>query len=138
MTLLITIEDYLLFIQHEQCISKTTCKSYYAYTGAVHRFLTENGYPAPELIDFNAATARRFFYTISSKGLRPRSLHGYLIPLCSLGNSLVEQTTLDGNHALAVKLPKKMPRSGPACRSSNSPFLSDSALSASLATITDR
>ena len=97
MTLRESIEDYLRYLQYEQGAAKTTYKSYHAYLNNFYQWLTENGYPEPMLSDFQATTVRRFFYFISSKGLRPRSIHGYMIPLRSLGTFLVAQGILTEN-----------------------------------------
>lgn len=107
MTLLESIEDYLRYIKHEQGVSKTTYKSYHAYLGAFVRFLTENGYPAPSLTDFNPATVKRFYYSITGNGLRPRSLYGYIIPLRSFGNYLVDHKVITDSPAHTIRLPKK-------------------------------
>lgn len=107
MKLLDTIEDYLRFLQHEQGAAKTTYKAYHAYLHHFHLWLTENGYPVPMLSDFDTPTVRRYFYHISSKGLRPRSVYNYMIPLRSLGTFLMEQGMYKENPAVALKLPKK-------------------------------
>ena len=69
--------------------------------------MTENGYTEPNLEDFNETTVRRFFYAISSKGLRPRSIHGYMIPLRSFGTFLLDHKIRTDNPANCVTLPKK-------------------------------
>ena len=107
MTLQDTLDDYLRYLQHEQGATKTTCKSYHAYLQAFHRWLMENGYPQPALTDFNAATVRRYFYAVSGKGLRPRTMYTTIIPLRSFGAFLLAQGVFTENPALVVKLPKK-------------------------------
>ena len=102
-----SIEDYLKFLQHEQGATKTTYKSYHAYLRNYHQWLTENGYEEPTLNDFNDATVRRFFYWISSKGLRPRSIYGYMCPLRSFGSFLIAHKIRTDNPAMCVNLPKK-------------------------------
>lgn len=94
-------------MSHEQGATKTTLKGYHAYLHNYHRWMTENGYIEPTLADFNEATVRRFFYWISSKGLRPRSIYGYMIPLRSFGTFLMERKILADNPAMCVNLPKK-------------------------------
>ncbi|GDX40499.1 tyrosine recombinase XerD [Armatimonadota bacterium] len=107
MKLLESIEDYLRFLQFEQGVSKTTYKSYHAYLFHFHKWLIENGYPSPELKDYNTTTLRRYFYYVSGKGLRPRSIYGYMVPLRSYGAFLVEHGVLTENPASSIKLPKK-------------------------------
>ena len=107
MILIESIEDYLRFLQHEKGATKTTCKSYTAYLRNFHKWLINVGYATPALADFNNTTIRRFFYYVSEKGLRPRSIYGYMVPLRSYGAFLIEQNVLTQNPALTVKLPKK-------------------------------
>jgi integrase/recombinase XerD len=107
MKLMESIEDYLRFLQHEQGAAKTTYKSYHAYLLHFHQWLTQNGFPEPEFDAFTGSAVRRFFYHVSSKGLRPRSIYGYMIPLRSFGAFLVAQGIVPENPASVVKLPKK-------------------------------
>ncbi len=76
MILIDSINQYLQFLQYEQGVAKTTIKSYKSYLRHFHTWLTENGYASPVLEDFNIITVKRFFYYISAKGIRPRSIHG--------------------------------------------------------------
>lgn len=107
MTLINSIEQYLRFLQYEQGVAKTTLKSYKSYIRHFHTWLAENGYPSPALGDFNSVTVKRFFYYVCAKGIRPRSIHGYILPLRSFGAYLLNQNLIPENPALAVRLPKK-------------------------------
>jgi len=102
-----SIEDYLRYLQHEQGAAKTTYKSYHAYLLHFYQWLQANGYPDPTLDEFTGATIRRYFYHVSNKGLRPRSVYGYMIPLRSYGEFLVSQRILSENPATVVRLPNK-------------------------------
>ncbi|MBC7528117.1 MAG: tyrosine-type recombinase/integrase [Chthonomonadaceae bacterium] len=107
MNLIDSIEDYLRFLKHEQGAALTTYRNYHANLFHFHRWLIENGYPTPVLSDYNATTIRRFFYHVAGRGLRPRTIYGYMIPLRSYGSFLVAQGVSTENPALTVKLPKK-------------------------------
>lgn len=101
------IEDYLRYIAQERGLAKKTVKGYQAWLHNLHAWMRSNGYPEPLLADFTTATVRRYFYDISGKGLRPRSLYGYMIPLRSFGTFLTAQGILGDNPAAVVRLPKK-------------------------------
>ena len=107
MKLIDSIDDYLRYLRHEQGATLTTYKCYGASLRHFHHWLIQSGYPEPTLSDFNATTSRRFFYQLSERGLRPRTLYGYMVPLRSLGAFLIAQGVSTENPALTVKLPKK-------------------------------
>ena len=81
MKLIDSIDDYLRYLRHEQGATLTTYKCYGASLRHFHHWLIQSGYPEPTLSNFNAAASRRFFYQLSERGLRPRTLYGYMVPL---------------------------------------------------------
>ena len=101
------IEDYLSALRHEQGASKTTHKQYQAQLRHCHRWMTENGYPEPDLSDLTLPVLRRFLYFLSGKGLRPRTIRSYFCPLHSLGEFLIVNGALMDNPAKTLTLPKK-------------------------------
>ena len=95
------------YLKHEQGATLTTYRSYHASLFHFYRWLTENGYPTPVFSDFNATTIRRFFYHVAERGLRPRTIYGYMIPLRSYGLFLMAQGVLTETPALTAKFSKK-------------------------------
>ena len=56
---------------------------------------------------FSTPVLRRYLYSLSARGLRPRTIHGLFDPLRGLGNFLVDNGVLTANPVLALKMPKK-------------------------------
>ena len=107
MKLIEAIDDYLRFLKFEKGAAKTTCKTYHANLYHFHRWLEDNGYQDSQLKDFNHATVKRYFYAVSNNGLRPRTIHGYMIPIRSLGTYLLELKAITENPTANIQLPKK-------------------------------
>ena len=101
------IKDYLLFLQHEQGAAKTTLKAYRARLHNLTAWLASNGYPDPTLETFATPILRRYLYSLSGRGLRPRTIRGFFNAIRSLGQFLVTQGAMTENPSLAVGLPKK-------------------------------
>jgi site-specific recombinase XerC len=91
------IDRYLLYIRHEQGLSKTTYKGYEAYLLAYYRFIVETACETPVIDEFNGASVRDYFYRVTERSLRPRTLRTVMIPLRSLGSYLVKQRLLENN-----------------------------------------
>jgi len=106
MNLYRAIEDYLLFIRHEQGVSSATFKGYRAQLRHFHRWLIENGYPNPGITDYTTPVLRRFLHYLAGKELRPRTIRSYFHPLTGLGRFLMANSLLTENPAKGLTLPK--------------------------------
>ncbi len=108
MTLSDAITDYVNFITHERRLAKSTTVTQYASNlRQLLRWLEANGYPAPALDAFNVQTLRRYLYSISAEGRRPRTIRGRFHPIIGLGEFLVTNGILETNPAKALTMPKK-------------------------------
>src|SRR4051812_7986293 len=103
------VEDYLLYLQHERCASPETIRSYRPSLRRFLDWLAENGHPPPKIGEITTPLARRYFYHLSERGLRPRSRLRLWVPLRSLFRMLVEQGALPESPVEAIALPKKDP-----------------------------
>ena len=101
------ITDYLRFILHERGLSKNTHTGYQSKLRHLHRWLTENGYPAPTTDCLTVTLCRRFLYYLSGKGLRPRTIRCYFDPIDGLCQLLIANKLLTENPVKALTLPKK-------------------------------
>ena len=72
-----------------------------------HRWLTENGYPAPSTDCLTLTLLRRFQYYLSGKGLRPRTIRTYFDPLDGLCQFLIQNGAMTENPVKSLTLPKK-------------------------------
>jgi site-specific recombinase XerC len=94
------IESYLLYARHEQRVARRT---YLTYTSWLRHFLdwiTTNGYETPTLEDLNPLVLRRYLYSLSEKGLRPRSVRSCFYPIRSMCSYLVKSGTMQANPVL--------------------------------------
>jgi len=103
------IEDYLLYLQHEQSASKETIRTYRPSLRRFLEWVQANGHPIPTIQDITTPLARRYLYSLSEQGLRPRSRLRYWLPLRSLFRMLVEHGALKENPLATIALPKKDP-----------------------------
>lgn len=103
------IEDYLLYLQHEQSASKATIRTYRPSLRRFLEWVQANGHPIPTIQDITTPLARRYLYSLSEQGLRPRSRLRYWLPLRSLFRMLVEHGALKENPLASIALPKKDP-----------------------------
>src|SRR4051794_11193761 len=103
------VEDYLLYLQHEQNASVETIRS---YRPSLLRFLAwvqANGHPVATIQDITTPLARRYLYSLSEAGLRPRSRLRLWIPVRSLFRMLVDHGALAESPVETIALPKKDP-----------------------------
>lgn len=103
------IEEYLLYLHHEQNASPSTYK---CYQYALRRFtdwLATVGCPAPRLADVTTPLARRYLYHLNSRGLRPRTRLRLWAALRGLFRMLEERGDLAENPLKSIALPKKDP-----------------------------
>src|SRR5579871_1998353 len=98
--------DYMDYLNHEQGVTKGTVETYKSWLRHFHRWLEENGHPNAPLDAFNVTTLRRFMYTLSGRGYRPRTIRGVFHPLRGLGEHLVRNGILTENPARAIRMPK--------------------------------
>lgn len=101
------VRDFLCYLRAEQGATAATHKCYQNRLRHFLRWLAENGYPDAGLDVFNTSTLRRYQYTLSSKGLRPRSVRGSFNALRSFGTFLMNVGVLQSNPAKEIGLPKK-------------------------------
>lgn len=109
MTLKDTLNDYLLYLQHEQGAALNTRQSYAAGLREFLRWtMAEGGFTTePTIQDFHVALLRRYLYHLGGRGLRPRTIRGKFHAISSFGEYLVHQTALTENPAKALTMPKK-------------------------------
>lgn len=103
------IQDYLLYLQHEQNASPETLK---CYRNSLRRFsdwLRDNGHPAASLADITTPLARRYLYFLNEQGLRPRSRLRLWTPIRSLFRMLIELQVVEESPLEKIALPKKDP-----------------------------
>lgn len=103
------IEDYLLYLEHEQSASKETLRSYRPSLRRFADWLRENGHPVPRLEAITTPLARRYLYHLNELGLRPRSRLRLWIPVRSLFRMLVAHGALSESPVEKIALPKKDP-----------------------------
>jgi site-specific recombinase XerD len=103
------IEDYLLYLQHEQSASRETIRTYRPSLRRFLEWVQANGQPVPTIQEITTPLARRYLYHLSEQGLRPRSRLRYWLPVRSLFRMLVEHGGLTENPVASIALPKKDP-----------------------------
>lgn len=107
MTLTEAIALYREYLEHEQHASETTRLGYGSGLRRFQRFLVERSGEEPLAENVTADDCRSYLYSLSRRGLRPRTLRGAMYPLRGLFALLVERGCRSDNPARAVKLPKK-------------------------------
>lgn len=103
------VEDYLLYLQHEQCASPETIRSYRPSLRRFLDWLRKNGHPSPRVDEITTPLARRYFYYLNEQGLRPRSRLRLWIPIRSLFRMIVRHGGLKESSVETIALPKKDP-----------------------------
>ena len=99
--------DFLAHIQHERGLATKTVDTYRDWL-ATYRRWSEAEAMGSELDDrFNVVLLRRYLYSMSKRGLRPRTIRNAFAPLKSLGVFLIEQKVLVANPVCALAMPKK-------------------------------
>lgn len=98
---------YLEYLEHEQGASRTTCAGYQSGLRRFARFLAGRQTAEPLLTDVSADDVRSYLYSLSRRGLRPRTLRGAIYPLRGLFGLAVTRGWRPDDPARAVKLPKK-------------------------------
>ena len=102
------LNDFVLYLRHEQGAALTTRKGYGASLREFLRWMqADGGYPAPTLTDFCVPTLKRYLYHLGGRGLRPRTVRSKFHALKAFGAFLVGQSAMDDNPAQAVTMPKK-------------------------------
>lgn len=107
MSLRETIDAYLEYLEHEQGASDTTRVGYASYLRRFNRYLTGRSEFEPQLREITTDDVRSYLYSLSKRGLRPRTLRGAMYPIRGLFDLAVERGQLSINPARAVKLPRK-------------------------------
>jgi integrase/recombinase XerD len=101
------VSDYLNYISVEKGHAKATCKSYAAWLRHMLAWLNENGYPDPDLSVFDPTVLRRYQYTLSGRGCRPRTIRGAFAPIKALGHFLVANGAIQTNPTATLTMPKR-------------------------------
>lgn len=101
------IQDYGEFMRHELGQAATTYHVYVSWQRNFARWLAETGIPDPPVTEISTSLIRRYSYSMSSRGLRPRTIRGVLHALRALFKYLHDQGAISSNPALEVRLPKK-------------------------------
>lgn len=101
------IEDYGEFMRHELGHTASTYHAYVSWHRNFGRWLAENGFPDPPVTEISEALIRRYSYSMSSRGVRPRTIRGALHALRALFRYLHEQGAVKSNPTTEVRLPKK-------------------------------
>ena len=99
--------DYLNALRHERGCAQTTCFTYASWLRHFQKWLGENGHDAEDMTAFSAPILRAYFYALSSRDLRPRSIRSAFNPLRGFGEFLVFHHLLPDNPAKAITMPKK-------------------------------
>ena len=100
------INDYLNHLRHEQGAALTTFKGYQSWLHNLQRWMSENGYSAPELDAFNTSVLRRYLYHLSGRGPRPRTIRGAFHAVRGLGRFLTDAGALKENPTRPLTMPK--------------------------------
>lgn len=103
------VEDYLLYLQHERSASKETIRTYRPSLRQFVAWVETNGPACPTIQDVTTPLARRYLYSLSERGLRPRSRLRYWLPVRSLFKMLVEHGAIASSPVDTIALPKKDP-----------------------------
>ena len=101
-----TISDYLLFIKHEQNVTRSTYAGYASWLRNFLRWLADQGIEDPSLDSFSTPILRKFLYHLSEKGYRPRTIRGVFHPLRGLGEYLLKEGMIAVNPVKAIRMPK--------------------------------
>ena len=107
MTLTQAMEDYILYLTHEQKASATTRAGYASNLRRFRRFVEGRRGEDLTLEEVTAEDVRAFLYALSRAGLRPRTLRGALYPVRNLFALAVERGWRPDNPASGLRLPKK-------------------------------
>jgi site-specific recombinase XerD len=98
--------DYMDYLDHEQGVTRDTIETYKSWLRHFHRWLEANGHPDAGLDVFNVTVLRRFLYTLSGRGYRPRTIRGVFHPLRGLGEHLIRNGIITENPARVIRMPK--------------------------------
>jgi len=101
------ISDYLAYISVERGLAKSTCKTYTSWLRHFQHWLTDNGYPDADLSTFSTPVLRRYLYTLSGRGYRPRTIRGVFAPLRAIGEYLLAHGAIDANPTVPLTMPKR-------------------------------
>ena len=101
------LTDFLGYCKVERGMTKATLTTYGANLRHFLRYVAEQGEPAPTEKDFATPLLRRYQYSVSATGVRPRTVRSKINALRSWGTFLTQNGVIPENYALALKQPKK-------------------------------
>lgn len=78
--------DFLGYCKVERGMTKTTLVTYGSGLRHFLRWTVEQGEPAATHLDFNTDLLRRYQYSVSATGVRPRTVRSKIIALRSWGH----------------------------------------------------
>ena len=105
--LLDAARDYITYLKVERGFSRATTDSYNSWLNHFIKWLKENGYPQPDLSAFNTMVLKRFFYELSGRGYRPRTLRSAFYPLIGMAKYLIMVGAIKDNPTASIMFPKK-------------------------------
>jgi len=106
-TLSDAINLYTEYLTHEQGARPTTLVGYKSGLRRFQRFILTRYSDEPRLDGVTEEDVRSYLYSLSRKGLRPRSLRGAIYPIRSLFAMAKDRGYVAHNPAQAIKLPRK-------------------------------
>ncbi len=105
--------DFLGYIEHERGLARTTVKCYSAWLAHFRRWADSEtvGFTVDQRL--NTPCLRRYLYSMSARGIRPRTIRNAFAPLRSLSQYALGFGLIGENPALPLKMPKKDAASRP-------------------------
>jgi integrase/recombinase XerD len=101
-------QDYLLHLRHERGLSTNTFYCYKCHIQQYEDWLKGQGYTEPSLTAvFTTQLLRRYLYSLSERGLRPRTIRSNFHAFRGLGLFCEENGILKDSPAHSVRLPKR-------------------------------
>ncbi|HLJ57691.1 MAG TPA: tyrosine-type recombinase/integrase [Chthonomonadaceae bacterium] len=101
-----SIEEYIRYIKYERGHAATTILNEQNRLRFLHKWLCENGYPAPGIDVLTTPMLRRYLHWLVERRLRPRTIKGKLVCIKSMCGYLVDNGLLTTNPVNALTLPK--------------------------------
>jgi Site-specific recombinase XerD len=101
------VRDYAEFMRHERNYTERTCLAYRSWLSMFQQWADAEKVEVQFTLRFCTPVLRRWMYSLSKRGLRPRTIHSAFAPMRSLGQYCLENQLLKENPALAITLPKK-------------------------------
>src|SRR5438876_1171832 len=98
------IAEYAESLAHEQHASRSTQSGYRTALNRFRKFQVERYGREPSIDELTNADVREYFYSLSRKGLRPRTLRGAICPVRNLFSLAIDRGYRVDNPAATLKL----------------------------------